>query len=291
MHLQTRSLLSRYKTIIRWTFLSLAVGTLGCQQDIPIPTSVPSANPSTQWQTVLTQAVTEEGIDWETIKKHQHILEQYVAWVGTVGPQSNRRNGNRFPRRGRSNHKLVHWINAYNAWMIYSQLYHNEPADLAEVDTMGSFHWGQRVYIDGEYTSLYHVKMERILANHQDPRLHFMLYDPVENSPVPRFWTAMTWKAQANLALRRFFSTGKGAKRTDNGWVFHPMFKQYEDDFIDWSTESSVCDYLVEYTTDELQQWLMDAAKSGCDLAFFEPSTKIAVRPTSRPEGNSPSDN
>ena len=271
--------------------ICIATGLLGCQQDIPVPTYVPSTDPSTQWQKVLKQSVTEEGIDWEIIKKHQTILEQYVAWVGTVGPQSNRRNGNKFPRRGRSNHRLVHWINAYNAWMLYSQLYHNEPSDLEDVDTVGGYYWGQRVYIDGEYTSLYHVKMERILASYQDPRLHFMLYDLVEKSPMPRFWTAMTWKAQADLALRRFFSTGKGAKQTEDGWVFHPLFEQYEDDFIDWSSHDTVCAYLIDYTTDELQQWLTDASQNGCHLEFFAQSTKINNGTPSSHEGNSPSDN
>jgi len=257
----------------------------GCQQDLPIPTDPPSKDPSKQWQTLITQSTSDAGIDWNHIEANKQVLEQYVAWVGTVGPQSNRRTKEHFPRRGRANYKLVHWVNAYNAWMIYSHLHHQQPTKMTDVEVSLGYMSGQRVYIDGEYTSFSHVKHERILADFQDPRLHFMLYDLVENSPSLQFWSALTWKSTVELSARKFLSSGKGAKNIENNWLFHPMFKTYEKDFLDWSEHNSLCTYLEQYSDGPLKLWLQDKEDLGCALTFFEHSTQIQLSP----KGNSPS--
>ena len=257
---------------------------MACQSDLPIPVEPPVKDPSEQWQTVLEQSVSLDGIDWVNIESHKNILEQYVAWVGTVGPQSNRKNDTRFPRRGRANYKLVHWINAYNAWMMYSYLHHGKPTNISSIDSTNGYLWGQRIYIDGEYTSFSHVKHERILADFQDPRLHFMLYELTEQSPLPKFWSATTWKSQVNLFARKFMASGQGAIQTDQGWRFHPMFDRYQNDFIDWSEHNTLCEFLMEYTSGSLNLWLKEANNTGCTLVFFEESTQIP----SSSKGNSP---
>ena len=226
----------------------------------------------------------EDGIDWKQIEGNRNVLEQYVAWVGTIGPQSNRRSGKGFPRRGRSNHKLVHWVNAYNAWMMYSHLYHNTPDDRLEIASSDEYLSKQRIYIDGEYTSFSHVKHERILADFQEPRLHFMLYDLTENSPLPEFWSAATWKAKSKLFARTFMASDDGARKVSDGWTFNPMFQRYEKDFIDWSVHDTLCGYLTDITTGELKLWLQEENRAGCRLRFFDDSTKIPKSP----ERNSP---
>lgn len=264
------------RTHIR-SFISLSAIslTLACQRDLPIPQVSTSESSSEAWQTLLEQSMGKDGIDWNNIEAHRDILETYIAWVGTVGPQSNRRNGDRFPKRGRTNYKLVHWVNSYNAWMMYSYLHHNKPSDLAAVDVTKDYFWGQRVYIDGEYTSFSHVKHERILADFQEPKLHFMLYELTEQSPLPHFWTPNTWKAKSDLAARTFMSSGMGARKTDGVWTFHPMFELYHDDFIDWSTAETLCEYLQEFTQGELKLWLRENNQTGCHLTFFSNSTTI----------------
>ena len=256
----------------------------GCQQDLPIPVDPPSRDPSKQWQTLMEQSTSDAGIDWNHLEANQQVLEQYVAWVGTVGPQSNRRSKESFPRRGRANHKLVHWVNAYNAWMIFGHLHHNQPQKTTDVDLSLGHMSGQRVYIDGEYTSFSHVKHERILADFQDPRLHFMLYDLVEHSPSLQFWSALTWKSKVDLSARNFLNSGKGARKIKDDWQFHPMFSLYKKDFLDWSDHNSLCTYLEQYSTDALKAWLQHAEQKGCLLTFFESSTQIPISV----KGNSP---
>lgn len=265
------------RIILQCIVIAIVAFSTSCQSDLPIPIAGPIEDPSEQWQTLLEQSVSLEGIDWNQIEAQKNVLEQYVAWVGTVGPQSNRRNDIRFPRRGRANHKLVHWVNAYNAWMIYSYLHHRKPTDVKSIEATNGYLWGQRIYIDGEYTSFSHVKHERILADFQDPRLHFMLYELTDQSPVPKFWTADRWKTQVDLFARKFLASGQGALKTDTGWEFHPMFERYQKDFVDWSKHNTLCEWLIEYTNGKLKVWLKEANQTGCNLTFFEDSTKIPL--------------
>ena len=265
------------RIILQLFVLTIATICTACQHDLPIPVEPSTEDPSDRWQTLLEQSVTLDGIDWNQIEAQKDVLEQYVAWVGTVGPQSNRRNDTRFPRRGRANHKLVHWVNAYNAWMMYSYLHHGKPSDVNSIKSTKGYLWGQRIYIDGEYTSFSHVKHERILADFQEPRLHFMLYELTDQSPLPKFWTATMWKTQVDLFARKFLASGQGALETDTGWEFHPMFERYQKDFVDWSTHNTLCEWLVEYTNGKLKFWLKEANQTGCNLTFFEDSAKIPL--------------
>ena len=231
---------THFRTVVQCIILAIVTICTSCQSDLPIPGVAPIEDPSKQWQALLEQSVSLEGIDWKNIEGNKQVLEQYVTWVGTVGPQSNRRNDTRFPRRGRASHKLVHWVNAYNAWMMYSYLYHGKPSDMNSIDVTNGYLWGQRIYIDGEYTSFSHVKHERILADFQDPRLHFMLYELTEQSPLPKFWTAEKWKTQVNLFAPQSSWLYQGAIKTDHGWELHPMFERYQKDFIDWSNHDTL---------------------------------------------------
>ena len=104
-----------------------------------------------------------------------------------------------------------------------------------------------------------------------------MLYELTEHSPLPKFWTAERWKTQVNLFARKFLASGQGALETDTGWKFHPMFNRYQNDFVDWSTHNTLCEWLVEYTNGKLKFWLKEANQTGCNLTFFEESTKIPL--------------
>jgi hypothetical protein len=111
-----------------------------------------------------------------------------------------------------------------------------------------------------------------------------MLYELVENTPSLQFWTALTWKSKIELAAPTFLSSGKGAKKMENSWMFHPLFKTYEKDFLDWSKHTSLCTYLEQYSEGSLQLWLQEKEELGCVLTFFEPSTQIELST----KGNSP---
>ena len=73
------------------------------------------------------------------------------------------------------------------------------------------------------------MKHERILADFQEPRLHFMLYELTDQSPLPQFWTATMWKTQSNLFVRKFLASGQGAAETEQVGI-SPMFQRYQKD-------------------------------------------------------------
>ena len=108
-------------------FLVPVIYFFGCSRDLSVPQPVPVKDPSQQWETLLNQISTKDGIVWDSLEKNQKILEDYVAWTGISGPQSNRKSGNPFPKRGRTNHRLVYFVNAYNAWLLYAYINDGKP--------------------------------------------------------------------------------------------------------------------------------------------------------------------
>ena len=246
-------------------FLIPLIYFFGCSRDLSVPSPVPSKDPSEQWETLLNQISTEDGILWETLEQNQQILENYIAWTGVTGPQSNRKSRTPFPRRGRTNHRLTHFVNAYNAWLLYAYLHDGkQPIDSLKYD----YSRDTRIFVDGEYSSFSHIKHERLLADFQEPSIHMMLYDLKQQSTPLQFWQSKSWRKNVNNTWAQFMKD-HGAQRTDNGWVFHPIFKHYEMDFIDWSNHDTVCSYLIEYTGGELQQWLQQQSSS-CIIEYFE---------------------
>ena len=102
----------------------------GCTTDLPRPNVTSQDDPSKEWSKLLEQISTEQGIDWATLEANRKVLDKYVAWTGTVGPQTNRRNRTPFPKRGRTNRRFVHFVNAYNAWILYGYLEQGKPKTL-----------------------------------------------------------------------------------------------------------------------------------------------------------------
>lgn len=261
----------------------------GCTTDLPRPDVTFEDDPSEEWSKLVAQISTDQGIDWATLEANRQVLDRYVAWTGTVGPQTNRRNHTPFPKRGRTNRRFVHFINAYNAWILYGYLEQRKPAALDYMTDSNGFPPKTRAYIDGEYTTFAHVKFERLLADFQEPRIHIMLHELYTDSPSLHFWDYDTWKTRSDKAMRAFIQNG-GIRQTESGWLFHPMFIDYEQDFVDWSLHDSVCDYLVDYTNSELKHWLM--SQENCELKSFTINNSVPqpnpIQPLDTPEENSP---
>ena len=192
-------------------------------------------------------------------------------------------------KRGRTNRRFVYFVNAYNAWILYGYLEQGKPKTLKYMTDGNGFSPKTRIYIDGEYTTFAHVKFERLLADFQDPRVHIMLHELYADSPQLYYWSYNTWKTRADKALRDFINDG-GIRRTESGWLFHPIFIDYAQDFGDWSLHDSVCDYLVDYTSSELKHWLM--TQEQCELQAFTPNNRVpqfnSIQPAKTPEENSP---
>ncbi len=253
---------------------------MGCTRDLNVPVTAPSKDPSEQCESLINQISTAEGIQWNILIANQSILENYIAWSGVTGPQSNRKNKIRQPKKGRAHRRLVHFVNAYNAWILYAYLLDGQPQS---INSEYNYSKKTRIFVDGEYSSFSHIKHERLLADFQDPSIHIMLYDLTTDSPPLQFWKHNSWNLSVSNTWKRFISE-TGSRRTNNGWVFHPMFEQYQMDFVDWSQHDTVCSYLLEYATSDLQAWLREQSSS-CDLEYFDLNPDI---PKSTLNVNSP---
>ena len=262
----------------------------GCATDLPRPNIHVSSDPTKEWSKLLDQVSTSEGIDWDTLEANRPVLERYIAWTGTVGPQTNRKNKTPFPKRGRTNRRFVHFVNAYNAWILYSHLEHDRPSKLDYMKDSNGFPPRTRAFIDGEYMTFAHIKFERLLADFQEPRVHFMLHELYADTPQLQFWHYNTWKTRSDQALRDFINKG-GIRRSNDGWTVHPVFIDFQQDFVDWSLHDSVCEFLIDYTTGERRQWLK-TQQDNCSLQVFEvdsmvPKMTSSISPSSTEE-NSP---
>lgn len=132
--------------------------TSGCYTDLQRPTPIPTEDPSLEWEDLVQQISTDDGIDWNLLNANRQVLERYIAWTGEVGPQSNRRNQSLFPRRGREHRRMIHFINAYNAWLLYDHLERNLPSTLDYLHNADGYPANTRVFVDGEYMSFAHLK-------------------------------------------------------------------------------------------------------------------------------------
>ena len=244
-----------------------------CQQDIPPPKTPSLKDPSREWKSLLLQATEESGLNYGLIKENRQVLDRYVSWIGTVGPQMNRRNRKRWNRSKRSDRHLTFFANAYNAWVIYSVLDHWPITSVQDVDigvyrrpNVGFF-FGQRFKVDGEYMSLYHLEHERLLGNFHEPLIHVMLNCASNGCPPIQYWEYKNLTSNAEKAMTAYVNGPKGARQTENGWEFTELFSWYQDHFVEWSDATDLCQYLLKYSEGELTQWLEEQAE--CTLSFF----------------------
>ena len=246
---------------------------LACQKDIQRPNRSSTEDPSSAWKALLLQSSSSKGVDYEYILKNREILDNYVHWVGTVGPQSNRKNKKRWPKKKRSDRHLSFFANAYNAWVIYSVLEHLPIKSVQDVDvglyTQANvgFFFGQRFYVDGEYMSLYHLEKERLLGNFHEPLIHVMLNCASTGCPPLQYWEHTDLTKDAEAAMREFLNSERGATKTETGWQFSEIFSWYEHDFVQWSDAENLCQYLSLYAEGDLGTWLQ--TQEQCQISYF----------------------
>ena len=252
--------------------MQLWILMIACRRAIPVPVSPPEEDPSAQWAAVLKRVVSSNGVDYVGLAKERDILDQYVAWVADNGPQQNRRKNKRWPRKYRSNREISHFVNAYNAWVLYSVLEHSPISSVQDVDSgiwtrpNVGFFFGQRFKVDGEHISLHHLEQERLLADYTEPLIHVMLNCASKGCPPLQFWEYKTMNRDARRALKTFIASEHGARKINGEWQLSELFQWYEKDFIDWSDAQNLCEYLTPFAAGELRVFLNEPR---CELQFF----------------------
>ena len=233
-------------------------------------------NPSKKWEQILLKSTenNDGNVDYSYIEENRHILEQYMDWIGTHGPFSDKM------RIRESKKKIAFLLNAYNAAVIYGVLENELHLKNERVIDVSSglfpsggagFFLGQQFFIDGEWVSLFVLEQQYILGNFQDPLLHAGMNCASKGCPPLTFWKEKTVKTKLKTHFKKFLNGPQGMRKINNQWAVSELFEWYEMDFLQWSNASNLCAYLVEYTTDEdAKQFLETQSTQECELQYFE---------------------
>ena len=229
---------------------------LACRQTVSPPYDDPVENPSKDWENLINNASLSGGVNYELIQANQEILDNYISYIAYHGPNTDQM------RIRHEDKKIAFFMNAYNALVIYSVLEHQPLGSVHDLKTGlfasegRGFFVNQLFRVDGSWMSLNHIAIERLLAMFQTPLIHMGLNKGSHGSPKLHYWIKYKVDTQLESALKKYLKTDHGAQQTKQGWAVNELFFTYEDDFIDWSTASNLCEFLEPYASSSFQDWL-----------------------------------
>ncbi len=203
---------------------------VGCATYLPVPpvTPQPSEAADAAWARVLSCHVDEQGrIDFAGIARAPSDLETYVAYLGTVSPESK---PSAFPTPDAA---LAYYLNAYNALAMYNVIQSGIPPELGSIKFR--FFYKNRLLLGRRRISLYRLE-NGIVRPIGDPRVHFTLNCMVRGCPrLPREpFEAGRLDAQLDAAARLFFSEARHVElRPEKKTVrFSEILSFYTKDFL-----------------------------------------------------------
>ena len=244
---------------------------LACQQKFEF--SIPADDPSQEWEELLKEISTDNGVDYRKLQEKQDVLENYLGWIGDNGPRMSKIKRDPDLKRNRENREITFYVNAYNAWILYSILQEYPSPNLEELHNTHSDWFADQYKVDGEFMSLGHLKEARILADFQEPLLHIMLFDGSVSSPSLQYWDSSQLDFVLSNRMRNFLSK-QGSHQQENTWEFSSLFQQEENDFIYWSKAENICQYLLDYSSNDLHDWLKENQEN-CSIQFMNKDWKL----------------
>jgi len=174
--------------------------------------------------------------EWSRTQSDRLALDQYLAAVAAYSPVSSPA---RFPRESDA---LAYWLNAYNAWVIWSVL-DNWPLESVtdvraplEATTGFGFFWRQRFLFGGTWYSLYAVENDIIRGRYRDPRIHFVLNCASDSCPParPELPDGDDLEAVLRSATEAFINDPKNVRVDHDARTvtMNIIFKWYRRDFL-----------------------------------------------------------
>ena len=244
---------------LRSCLLALLAVLAGCTTRFPAPGPEPDEDPNPAWAAVLSEAVTDDGVDYTVIADHQAELDAFLSWVAVHGPNADEL------RESAEDLRMSVMANAYNASVLRAVMHHEVQASVLDVGgglwslRPGSkFFLGQSFAVNGEYQSLYFLEQQDIIGRYQEPLLHVTLNCASRGCPPLRYWKSKRMISQMRKALRAWLATDDAMRLDPASGRYHlnEIFFWYEKDFTDWSDAATVCDYLSDFASDSRREWL-----------------------------------
>ena len=256
---------------------------MGCSERVN-PQSQPRHRvPASAWKSLVEQATSGGGTDYDLIASRRDILDGYLVYMGKHGPEEDDM------RYSQESKKIAFLINAYNAAVVAGVLEHREVDSVMDL-SLGlfpsggaGFFLGQTFRIDGEWVTLYHLEHQYLLGDYEEPLIHAGLNCASVGCPPLRYYTpGKSVEAELAESMTDFLASDKGMRRTEDGdYVFTELLSWYADHFVDWSTADNLCTYLAEYTDESAAAWLRSQAP--CALTFFSYDWSLNHAPAEDP--------
>ena len=207
----------------------------------------------------MSQAVTEDGVDYTVIAEHQAELDAFLSWAAVHGPNADEM------RESVEDLRMSLMANAYNASVLRAVMHHEIEESVLEVGgglwslhPGSKFFLGQSFAVNGEYQSLYFLEQQDIIGRYQEPLMHITLNCASRGCPPLQYWKNKKMISQMRKALRAWLATDD-AMRLDpesRSYDLNEIFFWYEKDFTDWSDAVTVCDYLSGFASGSRREWL-----------------------------------
>jgi hypothetical protein len=216
---------------------------------------------------VLARVVDEEGfVDYDALERDRAALDAYVAWLSTRKPTA--RNTARMQ---------AHWINAYNALILWSVLEEGRPDAIADVPGLLP-HPGSSLLFEREFDvgmgwmSLWELENEWLRHRTQDYRVHAVLNCATRSCPPLRagLYEGETLDRELDEAMARWVADpDRGVRLDGDEAVFSEIFRHYARDFSAWTGEADLCSLTAGHASGDLRQGLLALAERGCPHRYM----------------------
>lgn len=238
-----------------------------CRAPVGPDLDAPLRDPSAEWGALLSSAVDGRGrVDYDALAADRSVLDRYVAWLGRPGAVPVKQRG-----------QTALWLNAYNAFVLWSALDAGRPASVRDVPSRwfgppGAGFFVERAFALGrERVSLWDLEHERLRDRTQDYRVHAALNCASWSCPPLRAELYVGERLDAQLAdqMRGWVNDPERGVSLDGGEVvFSPLFDWYARDFLVWTQAPDLCAVAARHADASLAQALKERSAAGCPHRF-----------------------
>jgi hypothetical protein len=242
----------------------------GCAERIAVPRDTPPAMSSKAWESLIADAVDEDGlVDYALIERQRDVLDSWLAWASTNGPLADEW------QEVSENKRLAFMINAQNAAVVLAVITKQPKESVQEIQVGiwrrpgAAFAHGLEFRIDSAWRTLDKLRNELTIIRYQEPRGHFAMTLAARGGPVLRFLPDSGVDKALGDATRAFVQSDRALRPTADGWAASELFFRAEKDLLEWGNAGTLCEWLVGYTDEgEAHQWMVEHARD-CPLQSF----------------------
>lgn len=240
---------------------------LACRVAVDAPVPAPATDPSEAYEALLAEVITVDGyVDYDALSANRGPLDAYVAWLGR----------DKNTPKGATGATAM-YLNAYNAFVMFSVLAHGRPASVLDVAGRWTGTPGEGFFFDDafdvgrERLSLWEIEHERVRHRAQDVRVHAAMTCASRSCPplARSLYREKTLDLQLERQMRRWVNDpARGVRVEGEVAVFPAIFDWYAADFHNWTGGDDLCTTATKYAAPALAQALATRGAAGCPHRF-----------------------